>query len=98
MDGRPLRFMGEKRESRRNSAVDYEKLFQRNYGIFSRDEQQRIRQASILILGCGGIGGLVAIILARSGVSQFVDFDSYEPTNMNRQIACFVDTIGRNKA
>ena len=80
--------------------MDYEGLFQRNYGIFSKDEQQRIRQASILIVGCGGIGGLVAIILARSGVSRFVlvEFDAYEPSNMNRQIACFVDTIGRNKA
>ena len=80
--------------------MDYEELFQRNYGIFSRDEQQRIREASILIIGCGGIGGSVAIILARSGVSRFVlvEFDLYEPTNMNRQINCFVDTIGRNKA
>ena len=78
----------------------YEELFQRNYGVFSRDEQQRIRQSSILIVGCGGIGGSVAIILARSGVSRFVliEFDAYEPTNMNRQMACFVDTIGRNKA
>ncbi len=80
--------------------MDYEELFQRNYGIFSRDEQQRIREAGILIVGCGGIGGLVAIILARSGVGRFVlvEFDAYEPSNMNRQIACFVDTIGRNKA
>jgi hypothetical protein len=80
--------------------MDYEELFQRNYGIFSRDEQQRIRHASILIVGCGGIGGSVAIMLARSGVSRFVliEFDRYEPTNMNRQIACFLDTVGRNKA
>lgn len=80
--------------------MNYEDLFQRNYGIFSWDEQQRIRQSRILIVGCGGIGGTVAIILARSGVSHFVltEFDVYEPTNMNRQIACFVDTIGRNKA
>ena len=80
--------------------MDYEELFQRNYGIFSREEQQKIREASILIVGCGGIGGSIAIILARSGVSRFVlvEFDAYDPTNMNRQIACFVDTIGRNKA
>ncbi|MFB0532808.1 MAG: ThiF family adenylyltransferase, partial [Desulfatiglandales bacterium] len=49
--------------------MDYEELFQRNYGIFSRDEQQRIQRSSILIIGCGGIGGSVAIMLARSGVS-----------------------------
>jgi hypothetical protein len=80
--------------------VTYDKFFYRNYGIFSRAEQQRIRQASILIVGCGGIGGAVAIMLARSGVGRFVlvEFDAYEPTNTNRQIACFTHTIGRNKA
>ena len=78
----------------------YEDLFARNYGIFSEARQERLRRASVLIVGCGGIGGTVAIILARSGVGRFVlvDFDRYEPTNMNRQIACFADTLGRNKA
>lgn len=79
---------------------DYRELFERNYGVFSEKEQQRIRRARILIIGCGGIGGTVAVILARSGLSDFVlvDFDDYSPTNMNRQIACFTHTLGRNKA
>jgi molybdopterin/thiamine biosynthesis adenylyltransferase len=78
----------------------YEDLFARNYGIFTEAEQEKLRRAKILIVGCGGIGGTVAIILARSGVGRFVlvEFDRYEPTNMNRQIACFKDTLGRNKA
>ncbi len=80
--------------------MDYDQLFYRNRGIFSEDEQERIQRGSILIVGCGGIGGMVAIMLARSGVGRFVlvEFDTYEPTNMNRQIACFGNTIGRNKA
>jgi len=80
--------------------MDYDQLFYRNRGIFSKTEQEKIRQGSVLIVGCGGIGGAVAIMLARSGVGRFVlvEFDSYEPTNMNRQIACFDHTIGRNKA
>ena len=78
----------------------YRDLFARNYGIFTEAEQERLRLATILIVGCGGIGGTVAIILARSGVGRFVlvEFDQYETTNMNRQVACFKDTIGRNKA
>lgn len=80
--------------------MDYDQLFYRNQGIFTQNEQQRIRTSSILIVGCGGIGGMVAIMLARSGVTRFilVEFDIYEPSNMNRQVACFADTIGRNKA
>lgn len=79
--------------------MDYRELFQRNYGIFSEDEQERIRRARVLIVGCGGIGGTVAVILARSGVERFVlcDFDVYSPSNTNRQIACFTDTLGRKK-
>ncbi|HQP31124.1 MAG TPA: ThiF family adenylyltransferase, partial [Deltaproteobacteria bacterium] len=65
----------------------YQELFARNYGIFSQAEQERLRQACILIVGCGGIGGTVAVMLARSGVGRFilVEFDDYSPSNMNRQ-------------
>ena len=79
---------------------EYEKLFARNYGIFLQEEQERIRNAKVTIIGCGGIGGAVAIILARSGVGNLtlVDPDTYGPENTNRQITCFIDTIGKNKA
>ena len=80
--------------------LDYDSLFSRNYGIFSAAEQARLGAAKVLIVGCGGIGGTVATILARAGVGQFVlvEMDIYTETNMNRQIACFSDTLGRNKA
>jgi len=78
----------------------YEQLFERNYGIFSSEEQQRIRNARVVIVGCGGVGGVVATALARSGLEHFVlyDFDAFSPSNMNRQITCFSDTLGCNKA
>ncbi len=80
--------------------MTYEDLFQRNYGIFTEKEQDAIRQSRVLIIGCGGIGATVAIMLARSGISHFVlvDFDVYSPSNMNRQICCFTETLGRKKA
>ena len=78
----------------------YEQLFERNYGVFSSEEQNRIRDARVVIIGCGGIGGVVASALARSGLGHFVlyDDDIYQPSNMNRQIACFSDTLGDSKA
>ena len=81
-------------------STDYAHLFSRNRGVLSRDEQERLRRSRVLIVGCGGVGGTVATILARSGVGGFslVDPDRYEPTNANRQIACFDHTWGRNKA
>lgn len=78
----------------------YEQLFERNYGIFEEEEQARIREARAAIVGCGGIGAVAAVALARSGLGHFslYEFDTYTPSNMNRQITCFTDTIGLNKA
>jgi len=78
----------------------YKELFKRNYGVFTEKEQENIANAKVLIVGCGGIGGTVAIILARSGVKRFVlvDFDIYEESNVNRQIACFSSTFGQKKS
>jgi len=78
----------------------YEELFDRNYGVLSETQQENLRKTRILIVGCGGIGGTVAIILARSGIENFilVEFDTYDTSNINRQISCFADTLGRNKA
>ena len=77
----------------------YMEKFKRNYGIFTHEEQEKIRNAKVMLIGCGGMGGVMAIVLARSGVENFVlvDPDIYEPTNMNRQIGCFVDTYGLSK-
>ena len=77
----------------------YKKLFERNYGVFTPKEQERLRNANILIIGSGGIGGVIAITLARSGVEHFTiyEFDSYQHSNINRQICCFSETIGKNK-
>lgn len=78
----------------------YDDFFARNLGIFGAEEQDKIRNSRMAIIGCGGVGGVIAIVLARSGVEHFtlVERDRYEATNMNRQIACFCDTVGRNKA
>lgn len=78
---------------------DYKSLFERNYGVFSPEEQEKLRQANILIIGSGGIGGIVAISLARMGVEKMTiyEFDSFQISNLNRQIGCDVDTIGQNK-
>ncbi|NLG74559.1 MAG: hypothetical protein GX495_21250 [Chloroflexi bacterium] len=80
--------------------MEYEQLFERNLGIFTPQEQARIRDSRVVIVGTGGIGGVVAVALARSGMQHFVLFehDTYQPSNMNRQIVCRTDTLGMNKA
>ncbi len=80
--------------------MDYLTAFTRNRGVLDTGQQERLRRSRVLVVGCGGVGGTVAVALARSGVGAFtlVDFDDFEPTNLNRQIACTRETLGRNKA
>lgn len=79
--------------------ADYIERFKRNLGVFTPEEQEKIGTGRVIIAGCGGIGGTVAVILARSGWQRFVlvDPDIYEPSNINRQIACFDRSIGKPK-
>ena len=77
----------------------YEQSFSRNLGILSRSEQQRLADATVLIVGAGGIGSNCAALLARMGVGGFhlVDDDVFELPNINRQFGAKLSTIGRHK-
>lgn len=77
----------------------YAACFQRNSGIFTPAEQERIRKTRLLIVGDGGVGETLATLLARSGCERFVLIgqDAYAPADMNRQPCCFTDTIGHSK-
>lgn len=57
-----------------------------------------LRASTVGIAGAGGLGSNVAISLARAGVGRLIiaDFDSIEPSNLNRQ-QYFVRQIGRRK-
>ncbi len=79
---------------------EYKEIFERNYGIFLEEEQEKIKNGKVAVIGCGGAGGAISLALARSGVQNFVlaDPDVYEASNINRQMSCRKDTIGKNKA
>lgn len=78
----------------------YREIFERNYGIFLDEEQEKIREGKVAFVGCGGAGNSMALAIARSGVENFIlaDPDEYEASNMNRQMSARKDTLGKNKA
>ena len=80
-------------------SVRYEDLFTRNIGFVDENEQMHLRQAHVAVCGVGGMGGVVAQILARSGVGALtiLDKDAFEPSNNNRQCYARTDTWGRSK-
>ena len=65
----------------------YRELTLRNAGFISADDQCGLREAVILIAGCGSTGGSVIELLVRSGAEHLilVDNGSYELNNANRQ-------------
>src|SRR5882672_7558908 len=62
--------------------------------------QARIRAASMLIIGAGGLGSPAAFYLASAGVGRIVlvDGDAVDLTNLQRQILHTTDRIGVMKA
>lgn len=54
---------------------------------------------TVLVVGCGGLGGYVIEELARLGVKRLVlfDGDTFCESNMNRQLESGWDTLGKEK-
>ncbi len=67
--------------------------------IMGRPALDKLAQATVLVLGCGGVGSNCIEALARGGVGHFVilDKDVLAPSNINRQAIAFHSTIGKRK-
>jgi molybdopterin/thiamine biosynthesis adenylyltransferase len=78
----------------------YKQTFQRNIGIFTEEQQDRIKNYKIAIAGLGGVGGILIERLIRLGMENFhvADPDFFEPTNLNRQIYSNMSNLNKNKA
>ncbi len=67
---------------------------------FGEEAQERLKGATALIAGLGGLGSPLVLYLAAAGVGhlQLVDKDAVELSNLNRQILHWDADIGRKKA
>ena len=61
--------------------------------------QQRLLNASVLIVGVGGLGCPAALYLAAAGVGRIglVDFDRVDASNLQRQVLFTRDDLGEQK-
>ncbi|MCI5968098.1 ThiF family adenylyltransferase [Helicobacter sp.] len=65
--------------------------FTRTLLLFKENGFQKLQNASVLLLGVGGVGSFALDCLYRTGVGKIciVDYDVFDVTNQNRQIGAF---------
>jgi tRNA A37 threonylcarbamoyladenosine dehydratase len=79
--------------------VDIDRRFGGLARLYGPEGARRIRQASVMVVGIGGVGSWTAEALARSGVGSLVlvDMDHVSESNVNRQIHALSSTLGMEK-
>ena len=73
--------------------------FSRTELLIGEDGLAKLAQATIMVLGVGGVGSHCIEALARSGVGTLilVDNDTVNLTNINRQSIAYHSTVGKYK-
>ena len=73
--------------------------FSRNHPTISEADQEKLAASRVLVVGCGGQGGYAVEFLVRLGVGHIrvVDPDTFAESNLNRQVLCTRETLGRPK-
>ncbi len=73
--------------------------FSRTQRILGDEAIERLKNASVIVFGIGGVGGAAVEALARGGVGKIavVDKDTVDITNINRQLIALDDTVGMKK-
>ena len=73
--------------------------FSRTGLLIGEDKLKRLREASVMVFGVGGVGSHCIETLARSGVGRLtlIDNDTVSVTNINRQSIAYHSTLGRYK-
>ncbi|MGI8588152.1 MAG: molybdopterin-synthase adenylyltransferase MoeB [Chloroflexia bacterium] len=61
--------------------------------------QKKLKAASVLLIGAGGLGSPLALYLAAAGVGRIgiVDFDVVDYSNLQRQVIHSTSSVGRPK-
>ena len=73
--------------------------FSRSEKIIGTDNLKKLKDSRVLLVGIGGVGGITLEMLVRSGIENIVvvDFDTFEESNLNRQILSLNSNVNRKK-
>ena len=67
--------------------------------LYGEDAFEAFANATVVVIGLGGVGSWAAEALARSAVGHvvLVDFDHIAPSNVNRQLHAIEGSFGKAK-
>lgn len=67
--------------------------------VLGETRLRRLANARVAVIGLGGVGGAAAEALVRAGVGHmlFIDGDTVDDTNRNRQLLATTETVGMDK-
>ena len=84
------------------SQISKSDLFKRQITLSEIGEagQQKLQEAKILVVGCGGLGSPISVYLASSGIGKLhlIDFDTVDISNLHRQVFYSLKDIGKLKS
>ncbi len=73
--------------------------FNRFINLIGNDKFKKLGNKKVLVVGIGGVGGMAAYSLVRSGITNIdlIDHDRVDITNINRQVVATTSSIGKKK-
>jgi adenylyltransferase/sulfurtransferase len=89
--------------SRLDSTLEPDELIRygRHIGLteVGEDGQRRLKRASVLIVGAGGLGSPAALYLTAAGIGRIgiADFDDVDLSNLQRQVLHDTSSVGARK-
>lgn len=74
-------------------------VFQRTIRTIGKEKFEILKNKTVAVFGVGGVGSYAAEALVRAGVGNliFIDKDTVDETNINRQLVADLTTIGKVK-
>ena len=86
-------------ELKEQQSIVLPERFDRSIRVWARENQERLSQVKVAIVGLGGLGWNIAESLTRIGVRRFtlIDGDKIEESNLSRLIGAKPKEIGKYK-
>jgi adenylyltransferase/sulfurtransferase len=75
-------------------------MYRRQIELIGRKNQEVLQKKSVLVVGCGGLGNIIATTISCVGLKKIylIDFDEIEIHNIHRQFQFSLNDIGKSKA